>query len=230
MLQWLMHLNLILENQMLHLNWQIKRQHISSINQQQQMKWLKKLRSTSSTNTSSIPPSTNTSPIPVEITVKDGESNIKSHIDANGTAANGNVRRSFDHRPSVSSIGTIGSIISATGHQMPRCVPAVNKNNHEEPAQEDPQLNKLNLFGMQSNTPTAEVSSSVQELATVESGKCPFRHGTAYAGPYPGYPHGNPKRGICPNGCRATLNADITRNESPKDTLLREALGKYRRW
>jgi len=191
------------------------------------MKWLKKLRSTSSTNTSSIPPSTNTSSIPVEITVnEDEESNIKSHIDgANGTATNGNVRRSFDHRPSVSSIGTIGSIISATGHQMPRCVPAVNKNNHEEPAQEDPQLNKLNLFGMQSNTPT-EVSSSVQELATVESGKCPYRHGTVYAGPYPGYPHGNPKRGICPNGCRATLNADITRNESPKNTLLREALGK----
>ena len=195
------------------------------IKQQQQMKWLKKLRSTSSANTSSIPPSTNTSPIPVEITVdEDGESNIKSHIDDNGIAANGNVRRSFDHRPSVSSIGTIGSIISATGHQMPRCVPSVKSD--KKSAKEDPLLNKLNLFGMQSNTPT-EVSSSVQELATVESGKCPFRHGTVYAGPYPGYPHGNPKRGICPNGCRATLNADITRNESPKDTLLREALGKY---
>ena len=185
------------------------------------MKWLKKLRSTSSTNTSSIPPSTNTSSIPVEITVNEDESNIKSHIDANGIAKD--VRRSFDHRPSVSSIGTIGSIISATGHQMPRCVPSVKSD--KKPIQ-DPLLNKLDLFGMQSTTPT-EVSSSVQELATTESGKCPFRHGTVYAGPYPGYPHGNPKRGICPNGCRATLNADITRNESPKDTLLREALGKY---
>ena len=183
------------------------------------MKWLKKLRSTSST--SSIPPSTNTSSIPVEITVNEDESNIKSRIDANGIAKD--VRRSFDHRPSVSSIGTIGSIISTTGHQMPRCVPSVKSD--KKPIQEDP-LNKLNAFGMQSNTPT-EVSSSVQELATVESGKCPYRHGTVYAGPYPGYPHGNPKRGICPNGCRATLNADITLNESPKDTLLREALGKY---
>ena len=186
------------------------------------MKWLKKLRSTSSTNTSSIPPSTNTSSIPVEITVNEDESNIKSHIDSNGIAKNENVRRSFDHRPSVSSIGTIGSI-SATGHQMPRCVPSVKSD--KKPIQ-DPLLNKLDLFGMQSTTPT-EVSSSVQELATTESGKCPYRHGTVYAGPYPGYPHGNPKRGICPNGCRATLNADITRNESPKDTLLREALGKY---
>ena len=181
------------------------------------MKWLKKLRSTSSTNTSSIPPSTNTSTIPVEITVNEDESN-REFIDANGIAKD--VRRSLNHRPSVS---TIGSNISATGYQMPRCVPSVKSD--KKPIQ-DPLLNKLDLFGMQSTTPT-EVSSSVQELATTESSKCPYRHGTVYAGPYPGYPHGNPKRGICPNGCRATLNADITRNESPKDTLLREALGKY---
>lgn len=34
---------------------------------------------------------------------------------------------------------------------------------------------------------------------------------------------GNPKRGICPNGCRPELNSDVTEFESPQDTLLREA-------
>ncbi|KAL7552363.1 hypothetical protein ACHAWF_015597 [Thalassiosira exigua] len=55
------------------------------------------------------------------------------------------------------------------------------------------------------------------------SGKCPFRHGTVYAGPYPGYVHGNPKRGICPRGCRPELNSEIAESETPKKTLLREA-------
>ena len=44
-----------------------------------------------------------------------------------------------------------------------------------------------------------------------------------YAGPYPGYVHGNPIQGICPSGCRPELNSDITQSESPKETLLREA-------
>jgi hypothetical protein len=59
---------------------------------------------------------------------------------------------------------------------------------------------------------------------THSTGKCPFLHGTVYAGPYPGYIHGNPKRGICPNGCRAELNREITKSETPKETLLREAM------
>ena len=140
---------------------------------------------------------------------------------ANGIA--NNVRRSLNHRPS--GVSTIGSNISATGHQMPRCVPSVKSD--RKLVQDPPSSNKLNLLGMQSTTPT-EVSSSVQELATTE------RVASAHLGmvtvllarPYPGYSHGNPKRGVCPHGCRPTLNADITLNETPKDTLLREALGK----
>ena len=56
------------------------------------------------------------------------------------------------------------------------------------------------------------------------SGKCPFLHGTVYADPYPGYAHGNPKRGICPRGCRPQLTSDVTAMEGPKETLLREAM------
>ena len=44
------------------------------------------------------------------------------------------------------------------------------------------------------------------------------------AGPYPGYVHGNPNRGICPAGCRPKKNDEITAIETPQDTLLREAL------
>jgi hypothetical protein len=68
-----------------------------------------------------------------------------------------------------------------------------------------------------------EKESSVAGV-THSTGKCPFLHGTVYAGPYPGYIHGNPKRGICPNGCRAELNREITKSETPKETLLREAM------
>ena len=39
-----------------------------------------------------------------------------------------------------------------------------------------------------------------------------------------GYKHGNPKRGICPNGCRPELNTHVMYDESPKETLLREAI------
>lgn len=53
---------------------------------------------------------------------------------------------------------------------------------------------------------------------------CPFRHGTVYADPYPGYIHGNPKRGICPNGCRPLMTSEVTKLESPRDVLLREAI------
>ena len=55
------------------------------------------------------------------------------------------------------------------------------------------------------------------------AGLCPYRHGTVYAGPYPGYVHANPKRGICPNGCKAKLNSEITSDETLTQTVLREA-------
>ena len=53
---------------------------------------------------------------------------------------------------------------------------------------------------------------------------CPFRHGTVYADPYPGYIHGNPKRGICPNGCRPLMTSEVTELESLRDVLIREAI------
>ncbi len=56
------------------------------------------------------------------------------------------------------------------------------------------------------------------------TGKCPFKHGTVYSGPYPGYVHGNPKRGICPNGCKAEINRVITEGESTAETMMREAM------
>ena len=56
------------------------------------------------------------------------------------------------------------------------------------------------------------------------SGQCPFKHGTVYSNPYPGYPHGNPKRGICPNGCKAEMNSIITEDESTAETMVREAM------
>ena len=43
-------------------------------------------------------------------------------------------------------------------------------------------------------------------------------------GPYPGYVHGNPERGICPNGCKAELNSVITEDESTTATMMREAM------
>eukprot|EP00984_Skeletonema_dohrnii_P025776 scaffold14965_cov155-Skeletonema_dohrnii-CCMP3373.AAC.1 len=61
---------------------------------------------------------------------------------------------------------------------------------------------------------------------TTTTGQCPFKHGTVYSGPYPGYAHGNPKRGICPNGCRAEMNgdSDMTDDESTAETIMREAM------
>eukprot|EP00985_Skeletonema_marinoi_P017024 scaffold9252_cov160-Skeletonema_marinoi.AAC.15 len=56
------------------------------------------------------------------------------------------------------------------------------------------------------------------------TGQCPFKHGTVYSGPYPGYAHGNPKRGICPNGCKAVMNSDVTDDESTAETMMREAM------
>ena len=56
------------------------------------------------------------------------------------------------------------------------------------------------------------------------SGQCPYRHGTVYSNPYPGYVHGNPKRGICPNGCRPEMNAYVTDSENQLETLTREAM------
>ena len=62
---------------------------------------------------------------------------------------------------------------------------------------------------------------STSARSATSSGQCPYKHGTVYTNPYPGYSHGNPKRGICPNGCRP---ANTQSDESPKETLLREAI------
>jgi|SaaInl74LU_5_DNA_1037368.scaffolds.fasta_scaffold01942_5 hypothetical protein len=65
-----------------------------------------------------------------------------------------------------------------------------------------------------------------QRGITTTTGQCPFKHGTVYSGPYPGYAHGNPKRGICPNGCKAEMNDDLDINddESTAETMMREAM------
>eukprot|EP00984_Skeletonema_dohrnii_P034576 scaffold33595_cov95-Skeletonema_dohrnii-CCMP3373.AAC.1 len=67
-------------------------------------------------------------------------------------------------------------------------------------------------------------SASLSHGTGNTTGKCPFKHGTVYSGPYPGYAHGNPERGICPNGCKAVMNSDITDNESTAETMMREAM------
>ncbi len=74
---------------------------------------------------------------------------------------------------------------------------------------------------------TASIASIVPPIkcsTLPDTGKCPFKHGTVYAHPYPGYVHGNPKKGVCPNGCRPQMNCDITDHETPKETLIREAI------
>ncbi|KAL7542688.1 hypothetical protein ACHAXR_011997 [Thalassiosira sp. AJA248-18] len=79
--------------------------------------------------------------------------------------------------------------------------------------------------GTQQRRPSsASAHAERRSTSTLQSSRCPFRHGTVLAGPYPGYVHGNPKRGICPNGCRPQLNSDVTQLETPSDTLLREAM------
>lgn len=70
---------------------------------------------------------------------------------------------------------------------------------------------------------STQQSSRSISTHTQQSSRCPFRHGTVYTNPYPGYIHGNPKRGICPNGCRPEMNTNVTEVEDPSDTLLREA-------
>lgn len=71
------------------------------------------------------------------------------------------------------------------------------------------------------STSMASLSNGAENNST---GKCPFKHGTVYSGPYPGYVHGNPKRGICPNGCKAEMNSAITEGESTAETMMREAM------
>ena len=167
------------------------------------MKWLKKVRRSCTTASSSIPAEILLSP----------ENN-----DGDGTATNTANNEPFNRRPST------GSNVSATGHPRPKCVPSTVNNKAAVTDQQSPLVTTEFGTCRPSVSTLPNVSSSVQELATTTSGKCPFRHGTVYAGPYPGYTHGNPSRGICPNGCKATPNADIKANETPKQTLLREAL------
>lgn len=68
------------------------------------------------------------------------------------------------------------------------------------------------------------MASLLNGMETNTTGKCPFKHGTVYSGPYPGYVHGNPKRGICPNGCKAETNSVITEGESTAEAMMREAM------
>jgi len=89
------------------------------------------------------------------------------------------------------------------------------------PADDSPSADDNKQDSVADTTPSSDSSLTT---AVVRTGKCPFKHGTVYAGPYPGYVHGNPNRPICPNGCRPEMNSDITGKESPAGTLLREAM------
>ena len=63
-----------------------------------------------------------------------------------------------------------------------------------------------------------------EKSATEQPNKCPFGHGTVYSSPYPGYVHGNKKRGICPNGCRPIVDSELLEKEGSEQTVMREAL------
>ena len=68
-------------------------------------------------------------------------------------------------------------------------------------------------------------AKAVTERSSIEQpNKCPFGHGTVYSSPYPGYVHGNKKRGICPNGCRPIVDSELLEKEGPQQTVMREAL------
>ena len=144
--------------------------------------------------------------------------------------------------PSIDSVKKTDYNISSE-NTRPKHIPSIDSSKKLLPSSS---TRKLCPYSHTPKATPSDVSSPVQELATAPSGKCPFRHGmyycylcvgfctsehtltiflsgTVYAGPYPGYVHGNPNRGICPRGCRALPNADITSNETPKQTLLREA-------
>eukprot|EP00581_Thalassiosira_minuscula_P018097 CAMPEP_0183714154 /NCGR_PEP_ID=MMETSP0737-20130205/8790_1 /TAXON_ID=385413 /ORGANISM="Thalassiosira miniscula, Strain CCMP1093" /LENGTH=1265 /DNA_ID=CAMNT_0025943059 /DNA_START=110 /DNA_END=3907 /DNA_ORIENTATION=+ len=79
------------------------------------------------------------------------------------------------------------------------------------------------IIGTTVTRANAAESRSTTSAPISGTGQCPFRHGTVYARPYPGYAHGNPNKGICPKGCRPEMNCDITETETVKQTLLREA-------
>jgi hypothetical protein len=96
------------------------------------------------------------------------------------------------------------------------------KLNHQAANSSSPtSADTMNSFTIESTSRTASTQSTVLVNST---GQCPFKHGTVYAGPYPGYVHGNAERGICPHGCRPAKNYDITGGESLAETMLREAI------
>ena len=125
--------------------------------------------------------------------------------------------------PSIDSAKKTDNISSGENNNRPKQIPSIDSTKKKIEPSFSTSSSKLCPYSHTSKAAPSDVSSPVKELATAPSGKCPFRHGTVYAGPYPGYCHGNPNRGICPKGCRAQPNADITSNETPKQTLLREA-------
>eukprot|EP01031_Cornospumella_fuschlensis_P036790 gene36790-44630_t len=51
-------------------------------------------------------------------------------------------------------------------------------------------------------------------------GVCPFKHGTIYADPYPGYVQGKYPQ-VCKSGCQPTINPFP--NETPAQMFKREA-------
>ena len=112
---------------------------------------------------------------------------------------------------SEASLSSIGDFLTQVGGDE-----QLLDNSQMVPTQRPPQKKSLSM-----NSSTMSMTSLSHGMENT-TGKCPFKHGTIYAGPYPGYVHGNPKRGICPNGCRAS--SVVTEDESMAETMMREAM------
>ncbi len=117
-------------------------------------------------------------------------------------------RVSYQSEDSLSSIGDF--LTQVCGDEQ------LLDNSKMVPTQRPPQKKSMSI-----NSSTMSMTSLSHGMENT-TGKCPFKHGTIYAGPYPGYVHGNPKRGICPNGCRAS--SVVTEDESMAETMMREAM------
>eukprot|EP00984_Skeletonema_dohrnii_P005886 scaffold2082_cov110-Skeletonema_dohrnii-CCMP3373.AAC.1 len=103
-------------------------------------------------------------------------------------------------------------------------LPVVERDSQSPLKLNDDEFNNVKKFEPSQSSPSR--SLVLEGGVTTTTGQCPFKHGTVYSGPYPGYAHGNPKRGICPNGCRAEMtgDSDMTDDESTAETMMREAM------
>ena len=119
-------------------------------------------------------------------------------------------RVSYQSEGSLSSIGDFLTQICGDEQLL--------DNSKMVPTQRQPRKKSMSM-----NSLTMSMTSLSHGMENT-TGKCPFKHGTVYDGPYPGYVHGNPKRGICPNGCKAEMNRVITEGESTAETMMREAM------